>query len=217
MSYKKGDETKAFILKGSKEYFLKNGFHSSTYRKLGEYLNINPNLITYHFSSKKLLAETILADFFEKESNLLAQYLEPDFSPMLKYAAQNRLHYKILSSDQDLLRFYAEAVSSNYLNEVFFHIPMVKDLHMNFFSFYGLEKRYPTSYYSIMETASEIEIVKIYHASMYEDDQFLDFVGSIYPVFLGVPREEIDQAFRDAKELCKQISVENFCHDVFLN
>ena len=210
MNYKKGSDTKEVILRGSKEFFLENGFHAATYRKLGAYLEINPNLISYHFSSKKVLAETVLTDYFVAESRLLREHMEEAFSPMLKYAAQNRIHYKILASDEKLLRFYADVVSSDFLRDVFFSIPGIQDLHMDFFEYYGLEKKYPVAYYSAMETASECEIVKFFQPSLYEDDQFLDFVGSIYPVFLGVPEEEIEKAFRQAKDICERIDVKEF-------
>lgn len=210
MNYKKGSDTKEAILRGSKKFFLNSGFHAATYRKLGAYLEINPNLIIYHFSSKKLLAETVLTDYFIAENHLLQENMKDFFSPMQKYAAQNRIHYKILASNENLLRFYADVVSLDYLRDVFFSIPSVQDLHMDFFAYYGLEQKYPVAYYAAMETASEFEIVKTFQPSMYDDDLFLDFVGSIYPIFLGVPREEINEAFRDAKSVCERIDVKGF-------
>ena len=42
MAYQKGMETKTKILKGSKKLFLTEGFTKSTFKKIVEYLNINP-------------------------------------------------------------------------------------------------------------------------------------------------------------------------------
>lgn len=210
MGYKKGDETRAAILKVAKKLFIETGYEATTFRKIGYALGINHNLITYHFSGKQTLAEEILVDFFVAEDKLLHTIAPKDISPIVTYAIRNRLHYKILSCNPDILRFYTDAVSSDFLQHIFLSIPGIWDSYTSIFSWYELPLRYPKEYYAAMETASEVEIIKRFKKEMYEDDVFLYFIESILPIYIGVPESDIKDAFSRAKELLNDIDVTGF-------
>lgn len=210
MNYKNGTSTRKTIIEGSKKYFLENGFTAVTYRELGQALNVNPNLISYHFSGKKKLGERILCDFFTAEDAVVEACRKEDYSPVLVYAIRNRIHYKILARNPSILRLYREVISSDFLRDIFFFIPDVRMQYSDFFNYYHLEKEYPDEYYSAMETASENEIIKRYEPEMYENDKFLFFIGSILPVFIGIDRKEIESSFKKAKEICLNADVDAF-------
>ena len=211
MAYKKGIETKEAILRTAKKLFFETGYEATTFRKIGEELGINHNLVTYYFSGKQPLAEQILVDFFIEEDNILSKIFSgKNIDSICYYALKNRLHYKILARNPKVFRFYLEAVTSDFLHNVFLTIPGIWDSYEAIFAQYKLKKRYPKEYYASMETASEVEIIKRFKSEMYEDDVFLYFIESILPVYIGVPEEDIDKAFKKAKEMLKDVDVTGF-------
>lgn len=210
MAYKKGEVTKQLIIKGSKELFLSCGYNKSTYKKIGDYLQINPNLIPYYFSSKKRLAQYVIHDFFDAESSITDLYVQKKYDPMLNYAIHNRIHYRILAQNPGLLLFYSEAVADNLLPDIFWHIHSVTSLYNDFFSYYQPKDLYPSKYYIRMEIASEQEILRDFSPSFAYDDLFINFVSSIFPRMVQVPEENISTSLQKAKHICSNIDLSHF-------
>lgn len=210
MSYKKGLETKKIILKGSKELFLSEGFEKSTFKKIGDYLNINSNLITYHFSNKKTLAKYALIDFIQAENNFVAKFVLESYSPMLFYTIRNRIHCQILAQNPNIFRFYSEAVSYGLLHNTLQQIPYVKKLYQDFFAYYNIKKQYDDSYFMYLELGSEREILLHFKPEMAKDEVFIKFISSIFPRVIGLEDKVIDESLILSKKLCEEINIENF-------
>lgn len=210
MAYKKGIETRMQILHGSKELFLKYGYTDTTYKKIGEYLDINQNLITYHFSSKGMLAKYVLIDAFEAETRIVKENSKSEYSPMLLYMIYNRIHYKILAQNPGFALFYAQAIEENLLSKPFFQIPRIKSLYTTFFDYYGIPKKYPDKYYFAMELGSEREIMLHFKPELGFDDEFIKFVASVFPKFINIPDEAIEEASIASRKIVDKLDFKNF-------
>lgn len=210
MAYQKGMETKTKILKGSKKLFLTEGFTKSTFKKIGEYLNINSNLITYYFSNKKTLAKYVLIDFFDAERNLVDQYIKETYSPMLTYAIRNRVHYQILADNPNILNFYSEAVSAGLLHNIFNQIPYIKKMYSDFFAYYDVKKEYEDSYFIYLELGSEREILLHFKPEMYNDETFIRFITSIFPLLVGIPNTVVLEELEQSKLICSNLNLSQF-------
>lgn len=210
MAYKKGEETRNLILSESKKIFLDLGYKKTTYKILGEHLNINQNLISYYFSGKGRLAQYILEDFFNAEDIFIKNHCANTQSPMVFYAMHNRIHYRIFAENEKILTFYSEVIAENLLNDIYCNIDSAKKLYHAFFDYYNAELIYPYSYYMHMEVASETQIMKYFTPDLAYDEQFLRFVLSVFPKFIGIKDEEIISAVEQSKILCQNISTKEF-------
>lgn len=210
MAYKKGLETRKQILEGSKELFLSNGYIDTTYKKIGEYLGINQNLITYHFSNKGTLAKYVLIEFFEAEAKIVDELTKAEYSPMLIYTIYNRIHYKTLSQNPQIAVFYGQAIEDNLLSKSFSQIPTVKSMYNNFFEYYSIKREYPDMFYYAMETGSEREIMLHFTSDMGIDETFLRFVASVFPKFIELPDEIIDDALTESKKIIDKLDFYDF-------
>lgn len=210
MAYKKGLETRKQILDGSKELFLSNGYIDTTYKKIGEHLGINQNLITYHFSNKGALAKYVLIEFFEAEAKIVNKFIKPEYSPMLIYTIYNRVHYKILSQNPQIAVFYAQVIEENLLSKSYSQIPRIKSMYNNFFAYYPIKRKYPDMFYYAMETGSEREIMLHFTSDMGVDETFLRFVASVFPKFIELPNEIIDDALTESKKIIDKLDFYDF-------
>ena len=210
MPYKKGIETKNYILNGSKKLFLEIGYNESTFKMIGKSLNINSNLITYYFSNKMELGKYTLIDYFRESCTFIDSFMREDDSPMLKYTIRNRLHYKILANDQRLFRFYSQTVAIGLLDNIFMQIPYVKQMYSEFYNFYKLKMEYPERYYIHLELGSEREILTCFTPEMAVDEKFIAFISSIFPRMIKLPESLITDALAQSKARCEDVDVTAF-------
>ncbi len=211
MAYKKGLETKQKIIDGSKELFLNLGYNDCTFKKIGKKLDINSNLITYYFSDKLTLAKYVLVDYLEKSEQFTKnRFFKGNDSPMLKYVIRNRVHYNLLAADPKLLSFYAQTVSLGILHKVFFHIPYIKEFYSEFFEVYNIEQKFADIYYISLELGSEREILAHFKPELAKNEEFIEFISSIFPKMINLPQSEIDSSLIISKQRLENADLSDF-------
>ena len=211
MAYKNGLETKQKIIDGSKKLFLDLGYNACTFKKIGESLGINSNLITYYFSDKLTLAQYVLVDYFEKSERFIKEsFFKENDSPMLKYVIRNRVHYMLLEADPKFLNFYTQTVSLGVLHKVFFHIPYIKEFYSEFFEVYGISQKFDDIYYESLELGSEREILAHFKPGLAQNDEFIEFISSIFPKMINLQQKEIDEALKVSKQRLSNADLSDF-------
>lgn len=108
-TYIAGEQTKANILRESKNLFYNNGYTNTTYSEISSVAKINRALIPYHFKNKQILGfeiyHEIINNFFDLIDNLLdSSQFDTDFVSVLHTVT----YYRLLSTNPQFLRFISE-------------------------------------------------------------------------------------------------------------
>ncbi len=119
MAYKKSELTREQILSVSKTLFYDHGFGETTMRQIAKHCGITSPLLYYYFESKTDIAFDIMAKYYDKIDEVLAQYLSFDDFPMLYVLCVPRMLIKELSKDPAEIKFYSEIYESPLPNRPF--------------------------------------------------------------------------------------------------
>ena len=210
MAYKKGDEAKEAILNAATKLFIERGYFATTYTAIGEEAGINRSLTTYYYSEKKKLAEMVMLKILKEETSFVGNFLTKAYSPMLKYAISDRIHFRIMTQNNNVYRFYAEAVSQGLAANIFEANMPYRPLYEEMAKYYHISMEYPREYYSMLASGLEYRLVQTFPSVLAADETLLRFVISTLPLSMGVPKEEVLYSIEKSKDLCKDIETYNF-------
>ncbi len=206
MRRESGTDTRDLILKESKRLFLEKGYNKGTFRLLGARLDVNPALVSYYFSEKKTLAKYAVIDLFGVQAAMAKKLIEEnarDYSPMLSYAVDSLIHYRILAQNPEIFRFYSEFIISGGIDDIFLQIPNIRQLYSSFYTFYHLPMKYPFEYIHAVDVGLERQVMLHFEPENAFDDVFIDFVCRTVPQLVGLNGSIIDNEIEAGKTLCR--------------
>lgn len=106
-NYSKGLATKERILSISRKLFYEKGFIATSFNEIYRSAQVNPGSISYHFKSKKAIAESIYNDMMAYEGNTIKE-LFPDEDELTILILGVCVHQKLLFIDEAYRRFSVE-------------------------------------------------------------------------------------------------------------
>lgn len=103
----KGQETKEWILKCSRELMYENGYRATTARKIAEKADINLGLFNYYFDGKNEIGNTVYYGWRNSLEKKMHELI-PDFSDIDSFIFSSATELYLCLNDPHVGRFYCD-------------------------------------------------------------------------------------------------------------
>ena len=102
----RGEQTKQRILDASKVLFYENGYNETTIQSIADLAQSTLGGITYHFSSKEMIASSIFNEYIRRLYEALFASEAKSQSWLFLHYVVTFNYYSRLFADANMVRFY---------------------------------------------------------------------------------------------------------------
>lgn len=107
----RGEQTKQRILDAAKVLFYENGYNETTIQSIADLAQSTLGGITYHFSSKEMIASSIFNEYIRRLYEILFASEVKNQSWLFLHYVVTFNYYRRLFADDNMVRFYRQILN----------------------------------------------------------------------------------------------------------
>jgi len=213
------EEKKALILDTCKELFYEKGYNETSYEDIYTAAGLPPGSVTYYFTGKKNIAESIHAEYELKVKTVLSLLIAEEYELRVMSALEILNWWNVFFINPNIRRFIVELGREGVLRRSFLgNTEHFFKLHINEYSLMIEETKFKLITTAYIGMITELLFEMHENFSAYTAEEVADFVIENAYKFLNVDPVAISDAIGKAHVIYNEVKInceffKNFKYD----
>ena len=204
------EEKKALILETCKELFYEKGYNETTYEDIYTAAGLPPGSVTYYFTGKKIIAETIHAEYELKVRTMLSSLVADDYELRVMSALETLNWWNVFFVNPSIRRFIVEIGREGVLRKSFLgNTEYLFKLHINEYNLRINGPRLGLITAAYIGVMTELLLNAGENLSAYTAEEMADFAIETAYKLLNISSAAINDTIGKAHVIYDEVKINN--------